>query len=258
MRGIDWVYSIDMASFGFCCWFRCIGALMLCSLMALGQEAVAFEVAAIRPNQSGADGSLVNLDSTGTLTVANATLKTLIRNAYRIQNDQIEGGPKWLDAERYDIQARADRRIRDDEEGPILQNLLKDRFGLKIHWETKERSIYALAVTKNGPKLRENTSGVGSMNTSRGSSGFHIKVSRIGMSQLASILGRQIGRVVQDRTGLVGYYDFDLEFDPTQSVDSSLPSVFVALREQPGLQLDAAKGQIPILFIDNAERASEN
>ena len=113
-----------------------------------------------------------------------------------------------------------------------------------------------MAITKNGPKLRENTSG--SMNTSRASSGFHIKVSRIGMSQLASILGRQIGRVVQDRTGLVGYYDFDLEFDPTQSVDSSLPFVFVALREQLGLQLDAAKGQIPILFIDNAERASEN
>ena len=36
----------------------------------------------------------------------------------------------------------------------MLQNLLADRLGLKVHWASKEIEMYALVVAKGGPKFK--------------------------------------------------------------------------------------------------------
>jgi uncharacterized protein (TIGR03435 family) len=217
-----------------------------------------FDVASIRPNQSGHDGMIINLPDTGRLSVTNATLKDLIRNAWGIQNYQIAGGPGWLNTDRYDIQAKTAGPITEVQEEPLMQNLLADRFHLKVHRDTSELPVYALLLGKSGPKFKENTGPNGSIHTSRGARRIQISVTRVTMGQLGGMLGRQLGRVVQNKTGLNGYYDFALEWDPEPTGDSSAPSIFAALQEQLGLKLESAKRPVEILIIDHVEKADAN
>ena len=85
-----------------------------------------------------------------------------------------------------------------------------------------------------------------------------MKGSREPISILASNLGNQLGRIVLDKTGLRGVYDWMLEWNPDLTVDSNRPSLFTALQGQLGLRLEAQKGQMETLVIDSVERPSEN
>jgi len=78
------------------------------------------------------------------------------------------------------------------------------------------------------------------------------------VSILATNLGNQLRRIVIDKTGLKGAYDWKLEWNPDPSPDSILPSLFTAVQEQLGLKLEAQKGPMQVLVIDSAERPSDN
>jgi uncharacterized protein (TIGR03435 family) len=97
------------------------------------------------------------------------------------------------------------------------------------------------------------------------------------MAQLATTLQGSTGRVVVDRTGLTGSYDFDLEFTPDPSlglrgpggglpgqpenprpVDGDALSIFTAVQEQLGLKLESTRGPVDVLVIESAERPSDN
>jgi uncharacterized protein (TIGR03435 family) len=240
--------------------FLMLGASLVPRWITLEQQnpAIAFEVASIHANTTGSPDSIVNLPDTGRVSVTNATLETLIRNAYGMQKNQIVGAPKWIDSDRYDIQARTAGPIREADERPLLQNLLGDRFRLKIHQESRNLPIYALRLGKGGPKFPEHKGDAGAIHTSRGAEKIRITAERFSMSQLAGILNRQLDRVVDDKTGLQGYYDFSLEWDPNQAPDSQTPSLFAALEEQMGLKLEASRGSVPVLVIDHAEKPHAN
>jgi uncharacterized protein (TIGR03435 family) len=81
-------------------------------------------------------------------------LKTLLMNAYDVKGFQISG-PSWLDTERFDIQATMPPETTKEQFRIMLQNLLAERFGVKIHHETKELPMYSMVVAKNGPKMKE-------------------------------------------------------------------------------------------------------
>jgi len=226
--------------------------------MARAQTSPVFEVASIHPNLSGSDGSVIDLPESGRLRVTNATLKTLIRFAYLIQNDQIVGGPKWLDSDRYDIEAKTARPISESQEPALMQNLLADRFRLRVHRERRELTVYDLMQAKSGPLFKESTSASSSIHTNRGPGKSRISVTRITLDQVAGMVGKQMGRIIQNKTGLRGYYDLTLEWDPDQTADSTVPSIFSALQEQLGLRLESQKGMVDVLAIDSAEKASKN
>jgi uncharacterized protein (TIGR03435 family) len=95
----------------------------------------------------------------------------------------------------------------------------------------------------------------------------------IAMTQLASSLSSFVNRVVQDRTGLAGTFDLDLQWTPEQlpqlppgverpaflpPIDPNGPSIFTALQEQLGLKLDSQKGPVDVLVIDRAEQPTED
>ena len=82
-------------------------------------------------------------------------------------------------------------------------------------------------------------------------------VVRISIHQFAGMLGKSLGRIVQDNTGISGDYDFTFTWDPDGGSDS-VPSVFAALQEQMGLRLESGKAIMDVLVIDSAEKASEN
>ena len=227
---------------------------------ARAQSPPVFEVASIRRNLNGGGNTQINL-SGGRFTVTNGSLKTLIRNAYDILGFQLSAEPRWLDTDMYDIVATtgSSQKILPDQLKPLLQELLADRFGLKVHWETRETSIYVLMLDKNGPKFKE-SSGTQEpgINTSKGSGRGRMRGTREPISILASNLGNQLGAIVLDKTGLQSAYDWTLEWSLDPTVDSTEPSLFTALREQLGLRLNSQKGPMEMLVIDSVQKPSEN
>lgn len=235
-----------------------------------------FEVASIKPSASDDIRTLIQLLPGGGLRISAATLKFLVTEAYQVRSFEISGGAGWIATDRFDIVAKSDRTAAPDEipidprqitqkqyqtmrelMRPRLQALLADRFQLKLHRETREESVYALVVDKNGTKVQSSTSFRG-LHIGRG----ELTGDGATMEMLVSALAGQLRRPVLDRTGLKGAFDFKLEWAPdtdsTSTVDSSGPSIFTALREQVGLRLESTKGPVEVLVIDHVERPSGN
>jgi uncharacterized protein (TIGR03435 family) len=202
---------------------------------------------------------------------------------------KIEGGPAWLTSERYEIDAKAEGNASPEMMmGPMMQTLLEDRFKLKIHRETREVPVYALRVAKGGPKLTPFQEGSCTPSTSaeappvRGkppvcktfasSKGSNLMILQgqgltldefSGVVLAASALGFKFDRPVINRTGIVGRFDFHLEF----AIDDLLvaapsgaagPSIFTAIQQQLGLRIEPTKGPSEVLVIDHVEKPSEN
>jgi uncharacterized protein (TIGR03435 family) len=251
-----------------------------------------FDVAAIKPNNSGANFLGIRVVPGGGLRAVNATLRSMIREAYQVRDFQLSGGPAWLDSARYDIEAKGQIEPGSQEQTGLqvmkmLQALLADRFQLSIHRETKEMPIYALLVAKNGPKLEASREGcfdptagipppptLPGQSPSRPCGGFNnssnqMLGAKVGMSHFAANLSKFIGRTVVDRTGLKGTYDIALRWTPYEGqaflaptepppADGSQPSIFTAVQEQLGLRLESQRGPVEVLVIDGAEKPSEN
>jgi len=242
----------------------------------------AFEVASIKPSKAGDSHSRSGFNN-GRFTAENIQLKTLLQyNAYGIPEPQILGGPSWLSSERFDIDAKVDdavaaqiAKLNYDESNLIrqqmVQQLLADRFKLAVHTETKEFSVYALMVAKDGPKLTESKDAGKGGGTS--SNNGHLYATGITMAKLAQaltqILAREVGRIVIDKTNLQGKYDLTLTWSPDNhsanftgaSADNAVPlgpSIFTAVKEQLGLKLESTKAAVEVLVIDHVEQPSEN
>ncbi len=268
-----------------------------------------FEVATIKPST---DGKAVPSITTPTESrTMNVTARNLIEQAYHIPwtsglNERVLGGPTWIDNDHYDVEARIDESMaatfatmsndrQKEQTSLMMQALLADRFKLKVHFETRQLPIYALAVAKGGPKLaaakespaiaeRDDRWPPGAIpppsaeNLRKG-----VFVQYLG--QEAEMTAREAtfdqlmhwlagyseigGRTVVNQTGLTGTYDFTLRWTrerlttPTQqSVTSSsepeAPALFTSLTEQLGLRLISTKGPVEVLVIDHIERPSEN
>ena len=262
-----------------------------------------FEVASIKRHQGGGPSMLRNQPG-GTLAVANIPVNFLIAFAYNVKRFQITAGPAWINSEGFDIEAKPDiappedarnmsfeqHQAIMDQQRVRMQNLLADRFQLKFHRETKELPIYALVVAKNGPKLHESSApsppDPSAAPKRGGPNGPGIFMGRgqltgkqMKLSFLAEALSEQLDRLVIDRTGLNGFYEFTLKWAPDESQgaafkgpgplppggpdappppDSSGPSLFTAIQEQLGLKLEPSKGPVEILVIDRVEQPSEN
>ena len=238
------------------------GMVLLVSEGVHGQSPQQFEVAVIRPNLAGTStGTSFNVFPGGRIRITNEPVKLLIRAAFQIQNAQVVGGPAWLDTDRYDIEAKTGRpeKITREQMRPLMQTLLAERFQLRFHRETKELTVGALVISRSGPKLRAKTAEEGSgMNTSSGPKSSHLIATGTSMELLAGYLGNRLGRIVVDRTGLTESYDFTLEWSPDETADSSMPSLFTALRDQLGLRIEQQRASVEALVIDAISRPSEN
>jgi uncharacterized protein (TIGR03435 family) len=210
---------------------------------------VAFEVASIKPSPPP-DGRGMRVGGTGgpgskdpgRWTVQNMSLSNLVTMAYNLKRYEYSG-PSWLDAERFDITAKVPEGATREQFRQMIQNMLRERFGLQVHREKKELQGYDLVVAKNGPKLSESVPeppqpegtgrgtasmpgppgpprldkdgfpelppGRGSMMimmNGRARSRQHESTSE----QIANMLANQLSKPVTDATGLKGKYDFTL------------------------------------------------
>jgi bla regulator protein BlaR1 len=243
------------------------GLALFTSLTMWGQEAggkLQFDAATIKPAAPGRDGGMIRILPGGqTFTASNVALRALIMTAYGARADQVSGGAAWANNDGWDIQAKTSRRVSGDELMQMLRALLVDRFQLALRDEKKEQPVYSLVVEKTVLGLRVNTDG--SELTFRPAALGHYTGTNVTMAYLAWSLGRfpDTGRVVVDKTGLKGGYDFELEFaqtfGPANAQDSTPgPSLFTALREQMGLKLEPGREPVDFYTIEHAERPSGN
>ena len=207
---------------------------------------------------------------------------------FRHENHLV-GGPAWLGSTRFDIIAKVEGARGVDTNKPgfagnaadreavervrlMLHHLLAERFKLRLHFETRQLPIYNLVIAKStgelGPELKKATTdcmeewkrqgrpearalACGTIQRARGTG---VTAYAVEMGPFVRDLYDWTGRLVVDRTGLTGRFDFTLNFAPDSVNDSDAPSIFTAVQEQLGLKLEPATGPVEVLVIDSAER----
>ena len=210
------------------------------SAMLLAQTAPVrpeFEVASIKPSAAVplAEKVHVGVQIDGAqVHCTYLSLKDYIRIAYQVKEYQITG-PEWLASQRFDIHAKLPEGGR-GQFREMLQNLLADRFAVKMHRDSKEFPVFGVVVGKGGLKMKEspldpetqagvNVAAEGSargttVNFGRGAyfslADNKFEARKLTMAQLADSLGRFIERPVVDMTELKGTYDLTLEFTPEE------------------------------------------
>jgi uncharacterized protein (TIGR03435 family) len=211
--------------------------------------AQSFDVVSIHPNLSGSSHSdySVSGNDGARLTTQNVSLMTLIQRAFDVRQYQV-AGPSWLTDVKFDINAVLPAGTPRQQIGGAIQSMLKERCQLAYHRETKEQSVYALMVGKDGSKMNptpdpEATSGTWQ---TRG----QYKAQNENMTHFCEVLSRQVGRPGIDATGLDGRYDFVLDYDPQDSM-----SLFVAIESKLGLRLETKKAPVELLVIDRIEKS---
>jgi uncharacterized protein (TIGR03435 family) len=213
-------------------------------------SAQSFDTAAIKPNNSGTNNSHGHSDNGG-INFENYSLRQLVKQAYDVKDYSLSA-PAWLADVHFDIVARAPEGKPGISFLPMLQSLLKERFGLVVRHEPKLISGYALVAGKKPPVLHERPAGAGSnTNSNKGK----LVGTNVSMDRLADILSSLIHEPVQDQTGLSGVMDIKLEWTPDQSDTADGPgSIFTALQEQLGLKLQPQKITIDTLVVDHIDR----
>jgi len=238
-----------------------VGLAFACNpFRASAQSPQGFEVASVKPHRTGGDSSDRKLLPGGRFVGSNVSVRTLIRIATGVEDNLMVGAPGWIDSETYDIDAKTANAadIAPEQLPKFILALLKERFQFQFHHDTKEAWVYFLGVAKNGPKLKPHTDSLEpSMSTNAYGAKMVMKATKVSMESLAGLLKRATGRTVEDHTGLKGEFDLELDWDRDDTPDSLGPSIFSALHEQLGLQLNPAKGSVEILIIDRVERASD-
>ena len=240
-----------------------------------------YEVVTIHKAAPGQMNSGFSPGPHGGLHARNDSVMQLLAFAYDAREYQFVGVPDWARAERYEIQLTPEKSETAVGSEPStaaeldgwlyrnrrrLQAVLRDRFGLLLHDETRESPLYALIVAKGGHKLAapaDPKRGV-SFNINNGR---QITAQSASMDMLARSLAQLLGRYVRNETALDGTFDFKMEFEPVNAAPPSGPeaaneparaSIFTAITEQLGLRLESKKGPVPVFVIDKIERPGEN
>lgn len=198
---------------------------------------LSFDVVSVKPAAPQPDGLVMRRlgpSDPGMLRYENVTVKLMLMVAYNLKEYQVEG-PDWIDSLGYDVVAKMPPGTTQDQTMQMLQTMLAERFGVKLHRETRQVPVYALVVAKGGSKMKEvevpavpadappppppgrgpvMVKGPGvRMNMSP--NGMHM-MGYMTMAQLTNQLTRAMARPVLDETELNKTYDVDITWMPDE------------------------------------------
>jgi uncharacterized protein (TIGR03435 family) len=260
-----------------------------------------FEVASVKQDKSDVEATgtfplgpgNIFTPSGGSFSFTNFPLINYIAFAYKMNPRPLAEMqhqlPEWVTSDRFDIQAKTDKKdATKDEVRLMMRALLAERFKLVVHDETHQVPVFALMLAKpdkTGPELQvhpadspcpTDPSVQPESAKMQIPCGGNIEIPPDGPGQ-RKMAGRNIslealvigisnwgglGRPVLDQTGLAGKYDFSIDWTPDPpagaSADATGPSFQAALMEQLGLKLVATKRPSTILIIDRVDRPSGN
>jgi len=224
---------------------------------------------------------MIPMTDPGRIRLENWALLDLIAAAYGVRAIQVSG-PAWLADQSFDIEAKVPDDAPKEELNFMLQSPLEERFGFKVHRDTQTRQGFALAVAKNGPKLKpaepppapaqglteeEQRSKVLQQAQARAQAmqkrmqeNFENGIPLDGLSranfssitteELASRLVRFAGAPVVDETALTGKYSATIE---TWRADVPGGTVFDAV-EKLGLKLEPRKVTVETVVVDRVSK----
>lgn len=112
-----------------------------------------FEAASIKAFDASASGAIMMRMMPGRVEASGVPARLLLRQALRVQDYQIIGAPDWTNTERYTLVAKAPDGSSPANTPAMMLNLLKDRFKLSFHTETRELPIFNLVVARPDGKL---------------------------------------------------------------------------------------------------------
>lgn len=196
--------------------------------------------------------------------------------------------PRWVETDRFDIEATAPLHATKNQYRLMMQALLAERFGLKLHFEKRELPVLAMVLARPGwpgPKLipheqgqscdekpkpetfPEECYGVLAMPAKDGMVLYGSRATS--MPAIADFVGVAVGRTgdigrrVVDQTGLTGLWDFTLEAAPPDQTllkdgVSAGETLFEAIRDQLGIKLKPVRAVVSVLVVDHVERPSDN
>lgn len=251
-------------------------------------ERIAFEVASVKPNKSGARAIDINTYPGSRFVATNIPLRSLVRLAYGLEDHEIVGGPSWMDSDPFDVEAIAGREL-PEMTGPfgaggalpeMLKSLLADRFRLVARTEVRDMPVAQLVMARDdrrpGGRLMRSAMDCAALFAQRkpgeGSPPCGVRMAPgsivlegVPISQLASALTGVVRRTVIDRTNLEGNYDLQLHWQMRQPsspdappTPTAGPTLFDALRDSAGLRLENSVGPQEILVIESVQRPSAN
>jgi uncharacterized protein (TIGR03435 family) len=230
----------------------------------------------------------------------NVNVTGLIQYAFRqaggqLFSQQIIGGPEWIRTDRYDIEAKMGGSVpsvTSEQIRAMVQSLLEDRYQMKWHRETHELPVYDLVIAKGAVKMRRSVDQTpihsnqadlffdslaaratplprGAIRLAAGSDRSALVGNAAPVSSIVTLLQGQADRIVFEKTGLTGLFDFDIEYSneaaaPRAANDESsspasqpAPSLFTALGEL-GLRLEPSKARMPVIVIESVQHPTEN
>ena len=251
-------------------------AAFTAAALAQAPSAPSFTVATIKPSDAPNPGGFMTFPAPGRLSAPNFPLQMLIGFAYSGEGAGLEvtGGPDWIRQDRYNVQAQAEGTPTQPELRLMLRTLLAERFGLKVHTDSKPIDVYEMVLARSdgklGPKVEpfdgECVPGARVCQALINPNGFNIVGNTMGM--VANLLSNRggLGRRVVDKTGVTGRFTVKFEFPYGQANAKAAPdplasegvSIFTAVQEQIGVKLQPGKGTQPLLVVDSVARPTEN
>jgi uncharacterized protein (TIGR03435 family) len=260
-------------------------AFIVAGLSAQGPR---FASATIRPSGSAPDDRPVShVTEDGGYLATNVTLKRLIEDAYRrsgFDRRAVIGGPAWIASDRFEVVAQG-RGLYPDADGfprtslRMLQELLQERFQIRVGVEEQSRPVYVLVLTTAmpGPRLVPSALDCAAIviAQAKGERGGkmcgaapypgRLIAAGVTLADLAALIEPYVDRPVIDRTGIFGVFDLDLEgvefqprgpFGPSYRPSDTKQSVFDLIGPQLGLKLERTTGVTEVLKVESAEKLS--
>lgn len=240
--------------------------------------AQSFEIAAVKPANADTAGSRIDLENGNQFIARNVSVRSLVKVAYHLTfnaDDQVICSSPWFSAKTFDIDAKLDEAsvralatldptTRFDRVRLMLQALLKDRFQLSLHHETREKTVDALVAAKSGLRLHEATQTPTPWTGLKVLAPGRIEGHKATIDNLANALVQQPevgGRLVTNGTGVEGEYDFTLLW-ASEALHGATPpadiDLFTALREQLGLRILTTKIPVDVLVVDEVQLPAAN
>ena len=193
---------------------RLLPVVLLAAALAVAQAPLTFEVASVKPSPPDERrGIIYQPPGNQSYEAAGVPLRLMMTVAYSVTDRQIAGGPDWVNTDRWNINAKAERRGTSDELHAALARLLEERFQLKVRHESRELPVYILTVDKKGPKLPVHDP-ADLVHMPFGGRAGNLSGHNVTMNYFAFFLSRILDRNVIDRTELPEHYDVDFHFVP--------------------------------------------
>jgi uncharacterized protein (TIGR03435 family) len=228
-----------------------------------------FEEVSIKPlpksDTDRSTGLATDTGGTGLVRYTNTTLKSVLTKAYHVKSNQIVG-PSWLDSERYEIIGKMPQGASKEQVPTMLQNLLADKFQMKVHWENTQGQAYTLVVDENGPKITDSHAPNRGMSINPAG---HIEFTGVTMDSFAESLSVFLDRPVVNATQIQGTFDITLDVsmedmtglrklgwpgsEGATTVNARSPSIFTVLQGL-GFKLQPWSTPVVHLVVDKAER----